>query len=760
MEFIQPISLELFQRKYMINGETSPDDAFRGVAKEIANAEKTEELKTFWENEFYQAMAAGKFIPGGRILANARPDTKLKQYNNCFVIPIEDSMEGIYEALRQDAVISGQGGGVGFNISTLRPKGAHISKGGTSSGAVSFLKIFNESAKVIMTAGLRRAAHIAIMNVDHPDIEEFITIKHGDSTKELTQFNLSVGITDKFINCVENDLDWNLSFKGKIYKTVKAKYLFDLIAINAFTHNEPGIFNLDHVNKNNTGYWAFDITACNPCAEEPLPAYGLCDLGAVNLSLFVNNPFENNCSIDFDELKKIIAITTRALDNVLDVTEYPLPEIKKMSMNWRRIGVGFTGLADMFAMMKIPYGSDESFVLSEKLAKFFLNTTYETSIDLAEEKGQFPSLDRQKFIDGHFVSSRLSNKLKQKILVNGIRNIATLTVAPTGTISLTVGNNCSSGIEPIFALQYNRNIRTGDNDETKKETVYDFAYLKYIDWQKNKDGNPALTEESKSYFPTSLDINPYKAIDIQSIFQKYNDSSISKTANLPNNYKFEDYKGLWLYAYKKGLKGFTSFNPNGSVKGILQYNDGIENSKSPEVSIERREASKRPSNLPCDIHVTSIKNVKFLILIGLLNGSIYETFITEMKDEWLSQISHSNNGVIRKNGKGDYDLFLNNGSETLFLKKISSNFNHDYEAPTRLLSTALRHGTPLHFIVEQLSKSSSFGSWGKSISLTLKKYIKDGEKVKSSVSCPTCNGSNLIYKEGCVSCQDCGWSKC
>ena len=744
----------------MINGETSPDDVFHGVAKEVASAEKNKELKTFWENEFYNSMFSGKFIPGGRILANARPNATLKQYNNCFVIPMEDSMEGIYEALRQDAVISGQGGGVGFNISTLRPKNAKLSKGGTSSGAVSFLKIFNESAKVIQTGGGRRSAHIAILNIDHPDIEEFITIKHGDSNKELTQFNLSVGITDKFINCVENNLDWNLTFKDKIFKTVKANYLFNLLIENAFIHNEPGIINLDHVNKYNTGYWAFNISACNPCGEIFMPDFSLCCLSSINLSQLVVNPFENNASLNFQELEKLISIGVRFLDNVLDVTEYPLPQIKKTSMNWRRIGLGFTGLADMFAMMKISYGSSESLKFSEVLAKFFMRASYSASINLSEEKGQFPSLDRQKFINGNFISENLPDPMKQKILKSGIRNIAMLTIAPTGTGSLTVGNNCSSGIEPIFAINYDRNIRTGVNDETKKETVYDFAYLKYIDWQKNKDGNPALTEESKNWFTTTADINPYSAINVQATFQKYWDHSISKTANLPNNYKFEDYKGLWLYAYKKGLKGFTSFNPNGSVKGILQYNDGIENSKSPEVSIERREASKRPSDLPCDIHIASIKNVKFLILIGLLNGSIYETFITEMKDEWLSQISHSNNGVIRKNGKGDYDLFLNNGSETLFLKKISSNFNHDYEAPTRLLSTALRHGTPLHFIVEQLSKSSSFGSWGKSISLTLKKYIKDGEKVKSSVSCPTCNGSNLIYKEGCVSCQDCGWSKC
>jgi ribonucleoside-diphosphate reductase alpha chain len=264
MIFEQNVSLEVFTQKYMINGEKDSKEVFKGVAEEIASVEK-EPLK--WAPIFYEAISEGYLLPGGRILANARPSTKLKQYNNCFTIPIQDSLQGIYQALMEDALISGTGGGVGFNISHLRPKNEPTSKGGVSSGPISFLKVFNESAKIIQTGGARRAAHICIMNVDHPDIEEFITCKQGDTNGVLTQFNISVGITDAFIDAVEKDLDWDLKFEGKVYKTVKAKDLYTLLAQNAFIHNEPGILNLDHVNKWNTGYWAFDIEATNPCGE-------------------------------------------------------------------------------------------------------------------------------------------------------------------------------------------------------------------------------------------------------------------------------------------------------------------------------------------------------------------------------------------------------------------------------------------------------------------------------------------------------------
>jgi ribonucleoside-diphosphate reductase alpha chain len=487
-----------------------------------------------------------------------------------------------------------------------------------------------------------------------------------------------------------------------------------------------------------------------------MPNYSLCCLASINLTKFVRNPFEKDRYFDFEEMRKYITTGIRFLDNVLDVTSYPLPKIEELSKKWRRIGLGFTGLGDTFAMLGMAYGDDESKKFSTELALEFQLASYKSSIDLAEEKGSFPELDIEKFIEGAFIQKTLPFSYIQAIKEKGIRNIACLTIAPTGTISFTLGQNCSSGIEPIFSREYERRIRVGSGDETRTEKVYDYAYLKYKAWVESK--GIERTEEHKKWFTTSLEVDPVDGIDIQAIFQDRWDHSISKTANLPMGYPFEKYKELWMYAYKKGLKGFTTFNPEGSVKPILMHSP--EDKVEFVAAIERHEAPKRPKDLECEIHTASIKGQKFLIVVGLLDGSIYETFVTEFQEEWKEPLSHSSKGIIRKIGRGDYDIILQNGEDTILVKGITKNFNHEYEGPTRLLSTALRHGTPLPFIVEQLGKTSSFGSWSKSLATVLKKYIKEGEKVKSSMTCPSCNSDNLIYKEGCLTCADCGYSKC
>ncbi len=301
--FKQKVSKEIFEKKYCLHGETHPEEVFFGVAKEISNAETTEEKKAEWEKKFYDEMSSGRLIPAGRILANARPDSPMKNFNNCFTIALdEDNIAGIYESLKEDALISKTGGGVGFNCSKIRYKDAPISSGGTSSGVISFLKVFDASAKVIHTGGGRRAAHIAILNVDHPDIEEFITCKQSDDT--LSQFNISVGITDDFMRAVENDIDWDLMFEGEIIKTVKARYLYDLMMQNAFMNNEPGVLFLDTVERYNNGYWAFNVDRVNPCGEICMPSYSLCCLSAINLTKFVKNPFTDEAYFDFDEFEK------------------------------------------------------------------------------------------------------------------------------------------------------------------------------------------------------------------------------------------------------------------------------------------------------------------------------------------------------------------------------------------------------------------------------------------------------------------------
>lgn len=744
MNFIQPISKEIFKTKYMINGEQNEDEVFHLIAKEIASCEK-DDIQEDIENKFYNILSSTEFIPGGRILANARPTSKVKNYNNCFTIDIEDSMEGIYESLKEDAIISKVGGGVGFNISKLRPKGEKISKGGESSGPISFVRVFNESAKAIHTGGGRRGAHIAVLNIDHPDIEEFITIKQGDKNKELTQFNISVGITDKFMQSVKDNKDWDLQFNGKIYKTLKARSLYNLITKNAFEHNEPGVFFLDTAEKYNNGWWAFKLNQINPCGEITMPVNSLCCLGALNLPMFIRNEFEDSAYFDIERFKQVIEISIRFLDNVLDVTDYPLLKIKTISQKWRRIGLGFTGFGDTLSMLKYSYDSQEAIDFSNTIGTIFRDYSYTMSSKLAHEKGSFPDFNKEKIMQSNFIK-QLPFGVQENIKYYGLRNIALLTTAPTGTISLSVGNNCSSGIEPIFSLQYDRTIRINTENKTKSEKVYDYAWLRYLEWIRK---NNLTYTDVPNFFKTTLDIDPYKSIDIQATWQKYIDHSISKTANLPMNYTLEEYQNLFMYAYDNGLKGFTSFNPMGSMKGILEH---TENS-----FITRRRAPKRPIELECDIHEISVMKEKYIILVGKLEDSLYEIFVNQNNDNQINIESHKH-GIIKKVKKGKYDLIIRNGNDKVIIEDLTESFDPTLGTLARFISMSLRHGTPLQFIVEQLSKNNNFIGFERSVARVLKKYIKDGEIVLSSQQCPEC-GEKLKYIEGCVSCS-CGWSKC
>ncbi|MDA3852338.1 MAG: adenosylcobalamin-dependent ribonucleoside-diphosphate reductase [Spirochaetaceae bacterium] len=744
MKWDQKISQEIFQAKYMLHQEKTPEELFRNVAKEISKLEKNNE---HWEETFYNAMAAGLFIPAGRILANARPDSPMKNYNNCFTIDIDDSMEDIYDSLKEDALISKMGGGVGFDASKLRPKGEVLSGGGESSGVISFLRIFDQSAKTIMTGGHRRSAHIALLDISHPDIEEFITVKQGDKNKELTQFNISVKITDTFIDAVEKDAPWDLKFHGKVFKTLPARSLYDLLAENAFIHNEPGIFNSDKVERYNNGYWAFNMDRVNPCGELVMPSYSLCCLAAINLSKLIKNPFSDNCQFDFATLRDLASLGVRFLDNVLDVTDYPLEKIETFSKKWRRIGLGFTGLGNALAMLKLPYGSKESITMAGEIAKALRDASYDASSSIAVEKGSFPDFDSDKFLQAEFVKGLDKNTI-EKIKKQGMRNIQLNTVAPTGTISLSVGQNCSSGIEPSFALQYDRKIRTGIEDETRKERVYDYAWLKYCRI------NPQVTMENKpEYFVTTVDIEPYRSIDMQAEVQKYIDHSISKTLNLPPGTSFEDYKDLFLYAYQKGLKGFTTFNPQGSMKGILEYNDNTEKQR-----IVRKVGPQRPDGLPGDLKRISLRGENYIILTGKFEGSLYEIFCIDEPEEGLP-IKDELSGYIIKESKSKYSFYDEDKN-----LRILEDFTRIYDSPdaslARFISMALRHGTPLQFIIDQLNKDSHFLGFERAVARVLKGYIQNGEEViTGEKNCGECSGK-LIFNDGCVVCQDCGWSKC
>lgn len=741
----QAISKEIFEQKYCLQGEKSPEDVFRGISQEIAMVE-TPEKRAKWEALFYDELISGRLQPAGRILANARPKSPIKNYNNCFTIDIEDSLESIYDSLKEDATISKMGGGVGFDASKLRPRGAKLSNGGESSGVISFLRIFDQSAKTIMTGGQRRSAHIALLDIAHPEIEDFITIKKGEHNKELTQFNISVKITDAFIQAVEMDKDWDLVFNNKVYKTVKARYLYDLLAKNAFIHNEPGIFNSDTVERFNNGYWAFKMDRVNPCGELVMPAYSLCCLSSINLALFVHHAFTEKAYFDFDAFEHTVGIGVQFLDNVLDATDYPLEKIKTFSKKWRRIGLGFTGLGNTLAMLNLIYGSEKSLELAHCIGAKLRDASYLASAELASEKGSFPSFSKEAYLNANFVKT-LPQHIKDAIAEKGIRNVQLNTVAPTGTTSLSMGQNCSSGIEPIFALSFKRTIRTGKGDETKTEEVMDYA------WKRWKESNPEKAKEGviPPSFVTTVDIDPYRSIDMQAVFQTYIDHSISKTLNLPPNTSFDEYKNLFMYGYKKGLKGFTTFNPDGSMKGILEYSD--------KKTLNRRVAPARPKDLNCDIHRVQAEGQSFVIITGLLEGSVYEIFVLNDSEKKIS-LETDRKTIVRKAQKGQYDLVFINGKEEVILKDFTKTFDTPDSSLARFISMSLRHGTPLQFIVSQLQKDTNFTAVERSIARVLKQYIKNGEEViTSDGKCPECS-EKLSFRDGCISCFNCGYSKC
>jgi len=744
--FKQPLCEEIFRRKYMLHGEESAEEVFRGVAREVASAEIAT-LRTEIEECFYREIHSGRLIPAGRILANARPDSPMKNYNNCFTIDVEDSLEAIYDSLKEDAVISKMGGGVGFDISKLRPKGNPLSRGGESSGVVSFLRIFDQSAKTIMTGGQRRSAHIALLDISHPDVEEFIEVKRGDANKELTQFNISVKITDEFMSAVEHDEEFKLHFDGKVYRTVRARELYDKLARHAFMHNEPGIFNADTVERFNNGYWAFSMDRVNPCGELVMPSYSLCCLAAMKLSEFVVEPFASDASFDYDAFAKSVKVGIRFLDNVLDVTAYPLDKIEAFSKQWRRIGLGFTALGTTLAMLGITYGSEESIDFASKMSTALRDASYRASADLAAEKGAFPAFDATSILAANFIRV-LPENIRTLIGRQGLRNIQMNTVAPTGTTSLSVGQNCSSGIEPAFALQYERNVRVGRGDEIKTETVYDAAWLA---WKEKKGHNQA----APPWMVTAANIDPYRSIDLQAAIQQNIDHSISKTLNLPPGTTFDQYKDLFLYAYKKGLKGFTTFNPEGSMKGVLEHSrkDGAK-------PISRKPAPARPYELPCEIHHVKARGRKYIVITGNFNGSPYEIFWIDVPDDEEISISGYTRGVVRKMKKGQYDLLMRDKNPRVVLEDFTKVYDTPNASLARFISMALRHGTPLQFIIRQLQKDTHFTDFERVVGRVLKKYIRDGEEIISGDwRCPECE-TGLIFREGCATCPACGWSKC
>lgn len=557
--FRNPIAEEVWDMKYRwkeYDGtplDLKVEDTWARVAKALAAAEADDSHQTAWEETFYDALRSFKFLPAGRITSGAGTGRNVTLFN-CFVMgTIPDSMDGIFDMIKEAAITMQQGGGIGYDFSPIRPSGAEV-KGvaADASGPLSFMDVWDAMCRTIMSAGTRRGAMMATMRCDHPDIEHFIEAKRDP--KRLRMFNMSVLVTDEFMKAVEDDADFPLVFEDRVYKIVRARTLWDKIIMSTYMFAEPGVIFIDRINQMNNLNYCEEIAATNPCGEQPLPPYGACLLGSINLVAHLNDDF----TINYHALKSTVAVATRMLDNVIDISNFPLKAQREEAYSKRRIGLGVTGLADALALGRIRYGSDEAVAWVDKVMSIIAETAYNTSIDLAIEKGPFPALDREAFVNTDNMQN-MPSYIRKRILKHGIRNSHLTSIAPTGTISLYAGN-VSSGIEPIFAHEYERRVLQ-DDGSAKSELVRDYGVIK---WYRDHPNDPL----PKS-FVTVADLSPQDHVRMQAAAQRWVDSSISKTVNVPEEISLEDFKDVYTYAWQLGCKGCTTYRPNDVTGSVL-----------------------------------------------------------------------------------------------------------------------------------------------------------------------------------------------
>ncbi len=724
---LEGLAEEIFKKKYKDNSDKNVEDMWKRVAQAVSSVDKRAGFDVY--RAFLNLLDDFKFIPGGRISAGA--GTKNNFLLNCAVLPVEDSIEGIYEAIKQAAVLAKCNYGVGSDFSTIRPADDSVSRGGSASGPVSFMRVFDTSGAIIETGGGRRAAAIGVLRVDHPNIFEFIDAKRQEGV--LTQFNISVGITRKFLEAVKADDEFDLTFKGRVYRTVKAKDIWRKLIESGFHYNDPGLLMLDEVNKFNNGYYLYEIACTNPCGEIPLPPFGVCDLGNLNLTKYVTDPFTAYCSLDMESYKKDIATAVRFLDNVLDVSEYPYQEIADRARGDRRIGLnGVAGFGSALAMMKVPYDSEQAISLADRIQYECTCAAYRASIELAKEKGSFPNFDKEKYLAADFIQ-KLPADIRDGIAKYGIRNLALLTIPPVGTGSLLAGN-ISNGLEPIFALEYNRNVRQPDQS-TKQEAVEDYAWKLWKSSKDYKQGSPV-----PAFFKTSREIAPKAHIDVQAAFQNWIDGSISKTVNLAEKTTLKEYEELLWYAIDSGCKGFTSFR-EGTRQGVLETKD---EGKKKEVKVEEKiKAAEPKKKRPRKLMGSTYK-------ISDDSGNIYVT-INDIEER----------GKVRP-----FEIFVNaNGAATN--KPM-------YEALAKVMSAVMRRTEDCGFLVKDLQSiygANGFFSDGRfhqshaqMIGNILEEHIRtlspEEEKEVKLSKCPSCGEAAYSNEGGCGKCLACGFSKC
>ena len=747
---LSPLSQQIWDAKYRLKADdgtpidVTVEDSWRRVARALAAAEKSPEQ---WEVPFYQALEDFRLLPAGRILAGAGTGRRVTLFN-CFVMGnVEDDLGAIFSHLREAALTMQQGGGIGYDFSSLRPKGAPVrGVGADASGPLSFMDVWNAMCRTIMSAGARRGAMMATLRCDHPDIEAFIAAKREPG--RLRNFNLSVLVSDAFMAAVEGDEDWPLVFAGQVFRTVRAKALWDSITRATYDCAEPGVIFIDRINARNNLAYCETITATNPCGEEPLPPYGACLLGSINLAPLVRQPFTPQARINEDELAGLVGIAVRMMDNTIDVSRFPLEAQRQEAFAKRRIGLGMTGLGDALIMTGLRYGSPEAAAQAERWAERISHTAYRISCGLAVEKGTFPLFDREAYLAGETISA-LPDDIRERIAAGGIRNALLTSIAPTGTISL-FADNVSSGIEPVFALRYTRKVLLRDGS-TLEEEVCDYALRRFRD----QFGPDTPLPEP---FVTAQDLTSAEHVRMQAAVQRRVDSAISKTVNLPEDMPFEAFQHVYWDAYSSGCKGCTTYRPNPVTGAVLEP-------KSVEATVVPPTTAQSPVGL--------------LVRTEKLTGATYKLRWPDSEHAFYVTINDVETGGIRR----PFEIFVN-----------SKNLEHYawVVALTRMISAVFRRGGDVSFVADELKQvfDPRGGQWAErryvpslvaAIGEILERHMIDtgflpiadsagtrkhlGSAAISPKSllgplCPKCCQPGLVKEAGCPTCLHCGWSKC
>ena len=768
---LEGVREKVFLDRYALKGrdgtptETTPEQMWRRVAEGIAAVEPAPEKQAYWSERFYEALSDFKFVPGGRILAGAGTGTAVTFYN-CYVIPSpEDSRGGILDNLKVMVDIMARGGGVGINLSSLRPRGSYIKTvNGTSSGPISWAELYSVATKdVIQQGGSRRGALMLMLDDDHPDIEEFITVKKD--LERINGANLSVCVSDDFMEAVKQDRVWQLKWQGEVKKELPARDLWELICEAAWASGEPGMVFIDRYNKvSNTWYYEY-IICVNPCGEQGLPAWGVCNLGALNVAAFVRDG-----EMDYDALAEHAKVAIRFLDDVVDANEYFIPENAKAQLGTRRTGLGTMGLADALIKMELQYGHEESLPVIERVYRTIRDAAYECSAALAVEKGPFPSWDQEKYAQGVFIE-QLPAALQEQIAETGTRNAVLLTQAPTGSTSLLSG--VSSGIEPVYDFAFVRRDRIGEH------VIY---HSLLQDW---KEAHPDA--ETPPWFVSANDLTPEDHVRVQALVQQYTDSSISKTVNAPNSHTIDDVKTLYTMAYDLGCKGITYFR-DGCREGVLSH-------------IEEPDKSAEEPDKPAEEQESEAEAVQ-LGLNGLESPPQVKPRPRAMHGVTYRKPTPLGTAFVTVNHNGDerpFEVFTQVG-------KAGSDTAADAEAMGRLISIILRLPSSLSpverlgQVVDQLSGIGGGRSMGlgpqrvrslpDGIAQVLSEYLAEREPADDDAVvatngtmseqptatnghpseaeafarpgdlCPQCGVAALIHEEGCQKCYSCGYSEC